>query len=133
MTEPTNSGRDLLLAAVEAAARGAADALDDEIPDAVHERDLLAITLAVERQRINCDAGWFFEGEEGGPPTVWTVLPTGQAAWRLEPEMVKLLARSPIERQAPTGGPDGHDVDLRRKRVQYHAIGLDERLEEAGQ
>ncbi|WP_435349006.1 hypothetical protein [Haloarchaeobius sp. HRN-SO-5] len=113
---------------VEGAARGLADAIDDSTSQKAYEdRNLLALTLAVTRKRIGCDAGYYYH-DESDWPVVWTVLPAGQVSWHVPPEFEQHLAESCLDAETPVGGYDGHDRRLKNDRLLAEATGTTDRL-----
>lgn len=123
---------DLLTRAVEAAARGVASELELAKKERIYrDRNLAALSLAVDRQRLGGDAGWYHsEDEETDYPVVWAVLPTGQVSWHVTPDFLDVLDESILPERTPPGGYDGHDRELKNERLAYHIDGVDTRVTE---
>ncbi|WP_435318482.1 hypothetical protein [Haloarchaeobius sp. TZWSO28] len=113
---------------VEGAARGIAEVVDESSAQTAYEdRNLLALSMAVNRKRIGCDAGYYYhDGTDW--PVVWVVLPTGQASWHLPPDFERYLAESCLEEETPIGGFDGHDRRMKNDRLLADATGAESRV-----
>ncbi|WP_256299924.1 hypothetical protein [Haloarchaeobius salinus] len=112
---------------VEAATKGLAEAADNAASKPAYEdRNLLALTLAVNRKRIGCDAGYFYDDQ--GCPVVWAVLPTGQVSWNLPPRYEQHIEDSCLAEEWPVGGYDGHDRQLKNTRLAEDVAGRETRV-----
>ncbi|WP_435358453.1 hypothetical protein [Haloarchaeobius sp. DFWS5] len=109
-------------------AKRAAEEARTEAEKAYTDRNLLALSMAVNRKRIGCDAGFYFDDEGSDWPVVWVVLPTGQASWHVPPDYMQWLEASCLSEEEPVPGYDGHDRETKNKRLLNDAVGRSVRI-----
>ncbi|WP_435332846.1 hypothetical protein [Haloarchaeobius sp. TZWWS8] len=126
---------------VEGAARGLAQGFEeslsregldearDQAEKAYEDRNLLSLSMAVNRKRIGCDAGYYYDGTGSDWPVIWFVLPTGQVSHHVPPEYETWLEASCLENETPVGGYDGHSRETKNKRLLDDAVGISARVE----